>query len=337
MRHPIFRMNKRYLKWSSYFVACLAVGVALETRYLLIDSTNEDTTFVAAVAVTALFGGFWPGLLAVVLSMAITLSDYPILYHDSQHPYWTMGFFAAEGVLVSFVCQMLHRSRRRARDSALEADTLRDRIISISEAEQRRIGQDLHDGLGQQLTGIAFLSQSLATRLGKRKVPEVEEAQRIVAMVSQTIGWTRDLARGLTPVAMEADDLVLALRQLAQSASGVFQIRCEFIASEQTFALPPETAIHLYRIAQEALSNAIKHAEAGDVRIELRNGGKIELLIRDNGKGIELPAGASNGLGLEIMRHRARLIGATLLVRKAEGGGTLVQCRIPPADQGKRS
>lgn len=330
-------MIERYRAWASYFIAVLSVAVALEVRYLLIDNISEDTIFLAAVAVAAIAGGLLPGLLATGLSVVLTLGDFSILYHDSQHPWWTLAFFAVESLVISGICGMLHKSRRRANAHAQEAAALRDRIISISEAEQRRIGQDLHDGLGQQLTGIAFLCQSLARRLGKRQAPEAEEVGRIVNMVSQTIGWTRDLARGLTPVAMEADDLVSALRHLADSASSMFRIHCECVVDERTPVIAPDAAIHLYRIAQEAVNNAVKHANATEVRIELHGGECTELCVRDDGRGFDATCVKPGGLGLEIMGHRARLIGACLTVRNADDGGTLVCCRMGQATQTKHS
>lgn len=324
-------MIKRYRKWMSWLFALLSVGAAAEARYLLIDNTNEDTMFLAAVAVTAILGGFWPGLLALTLSVGVALGDYSILYHDSEHPHWTLGIFIVEGILISGVCGLLHRSRRRERTLGREAAMLRDRVISISEAEQRRIGQDLHDGIGQQLTGIAFLSQSLARRLGKRNAEETDEAKRIAGMVSQTIGWTRDLARGLTPVAMEAGDLVAALRRLAESASSMCNVRCDVLPDERPLNLPADGAIHLYRIAQEAVNNALKHGQPSEVHIELRGGDHPELRISDNGAGIDCESAKRGGLGMEIMRYRAGLIGATLVVRKAAEGGTLVCCRLAGA------
>ena len=215
-----------------------------------------------------------------------------------------------------------------------ESKRLQKAVLDISAREQRRIGQDLHDGLGQQLTGIAFMSKVLAQELHRRQEFEIEaaEASNIVNLVNEAISKTRELSRGLLPV--ESDDLGLmtALERRAAEAERLFGIRCRFDCPEPVHVYDVHVATHLYRIAQEAISNAIKHGHASSIEICLRNGpyGRV-MYIRDNGTGMpRLPRRSHTGLGLQIMNYRAKMIGATLAIGPNGAQGTVVTCQLRP-------
>jgi PAS domain S-box-containing protein len=193
-----------------------------------------------------------------------------------------------------------------------EAKRLERAILEISSREQRRIGQDLHDGLGQHLTGIVFMSKVLEQKLADKSLDESDEAAKIVKLVNEAIHKTRDLARGLVPVISDAQGLMSALEQLAAEVNNLFQISCCFECVEPVLIHDDATAIHHY-IAQEAVNNAIKHGKARGITIALRSaGGRFNMFVEDDGVGLPQPA-LSTGMGLHIMSHRAKMIGGGLL------------------------
>lgn len=203
---------------------------------------------------------------------------------------------------------------------------LERQIMEISERERERIGHELHDGLGQQLTGIAFLSKALSQKLNAQALPEAKEASQIVAMINQAVSETRLLARGLQPVEVDANGLMSALEGLASNIEALFHIDCNFRCTAPVLLHDRNTANHLYRIAQEAVNNAVKHGKSKHISIELSAPrGRIQLIVRDDGAGID-PCTADNGpgMGLQIMRYRANLIGANLEIENGPDKGTQI-------------
>jgi PAS domain S-box-containing protein len=211
-----------------------------------------------------------------------------------------------------------------------ERKRLEAAVLEISGSEQRRIGQDLHDGLGQHLTGIAFLGKVLEHKLAVRSVPEVNDASKIVRLVNESIRKTRELARGLMPVTADSQGLMTALQQWANEVEDLFQISCVFECEENVLVHNTATANHLYRIAQEAVHNAIKHADARNIVICLavENGGGV-LVVEDNGCGILDTDAGTGGMGLRIMRYRAGMLGGVLEIRRCGDRGTRVICTFP--------
>lgn len=209
-------------------------------------------------------------------------------------------------------------SNTALRAEMVERRRLEGELISASEREQMRIGQELHDGLGQQLTGVALLGEVLHRRLRTQGLPEAEQARRIEALVSEAVSHTRLLARGLFPVELEAHGLMSALEQLAVNTRRLHDVRCIFRCDQPVLLEDREdraTAIHLYRIAQEAITNALKHSQARNLLIELqRDADGIRLSVRDDGVGLRAPGGQADGMGLRTMHYRANLIGAELHV-----------------------
>jgi PAS domain S-box-containing protein len=217
-----------------------------------------------------------------------------------------------------------------------ERKRLEEEVLQISERERRRIGQDLHDGLGQHLTGIAFLSKSLQQRLGAKSVAsqpptadESAEAGQIAELVQQAVGQTRALARGLHPVEPSSNGLMAALTELAVRTEAFFHLECAF-EYERPVLLPDNVmATHLYRIAQEAVTNAVKHARAKAIRIRLeQHADAWQLSIEDDGVGLPDPAPIETGLGLRIMHYRAKMIGGILAISCARPHGTIITCRV---------
>jgi PAS domain S-box-containing protein len=213
-----------------------------------------------------------------------------------------------------------------SRDITRQKELQRE-ILAISEREQRRIGHDLHDDLCQQLAGISFLSQSLAGKLAARSKAGAALAREIAQMARNAINQTRDMAHGLAPVDLEAGGLADALRNLAAHTQNVFHCDCRFHGDASRPLPDPGAGVHLYRIAQEAISNAIKHGRARriEVRLVVRGPGVV-LSVRDNGTGIPKKFDTRKGMGLRIMQYRAGLIGGALRVKRTANGGTTVTC-----------
>jgi PAS domain S-box-containing protein len=210
-----------------------------------------------------------------------------------------------------------------------ERKRLEHAILEISSREQRRIGQDLHDGLGQHLTGIAFMSKVQEQKLAEKGLPDAADAAKIVRLVNEAINKTRELSRGLLPVVSESRGLMSALQQWAGEVQDLFGISCTFLCIEPVLIHNDTAATHLYHIAQEAVNNAIKHAKAAHIVIALgASGGRGALAISDDGCGIQKVSG-SVGMGLSIMNYRAKMIGGTLDVQPGKPRGTVVSCNFP--------
>ncbi len=201
-------------------------------------------------------------------------------------------------------------------------------VLEISEREQNRIGQDLHDDLGQQLTGLAMLTKGLERRLCKEAHPEAANVDELARLLSNSIGMVRDLAKGLYPVELERGGLLCALRELADRTERLSQVSCT-LNHDALFSFKLASAIHLYRIVQEAINNAIKHAAASNIVIECTHQNGVSVLsVSNDGAAFEEPASGLRGMGLDLMRYRAGMIGARLEIKKGETGGCIVICRM---------
>jgi PAS domain S-box-containing protein len=211
-----------------------------------------------------------------------------------------------------------------------ERKHLEKAILEVSGREQRRIGQDLHDGLGQHLTGIAFMSKVQEQRLMEKSLPEAGDAAKIVKLVNEAIYKTRELARGLLPVVSDARGLMSALQQWAGEVEDLFGVSCRFECSVPVLIHDDTVATHLYYIAREAVNNAIKHGHANQIVMRLAADQEHgTLTITDDGSGIsDIPANNA-GMGRHLMHYRARVIGGSLEIRRVGTGGTVVSCVFP--------
>lgn len=210
-----------------------------------------------------------------------------------------------------------------------ERKRLEAEILETSDREQRRIGQDLHDGLCQQLAGIELMSQVLEQNLAAKSIPEAARVGEIAAHVREAISQTRLLARGLSPVTLESEGLISALHELAANAKKMFQVEAGFRCDRPVPLKDQAVASQLFRIAQEAVSNAIRHGQATRVLIQLKDrGGKIAVSVTDNGAGFPKALSLRKGMGLRIMQSRAGMIGATLVLDNHPAGGARVVCSV---------
>ncbi len=219
-----------------------------------------------------------------------------------------------------------------------EREQLERALLNISAREQRRIGQDLHDGLGQHLTGIAFMAKVHEAKLAEKQLADALDAAKIVRLVNEAIHKTRELARGLLPVLSDAHGLMSALQMWAGEVEDLFGISCRFACETAVLIHDDGMATHLYHIAQEAVTNAIKHGQSRDILIRLaQDNGWGALVIRDDGTGIKEDRASTQGMGLHIMTYRAGMIGGRLEIRPNQSRGTSVTCIFPvvSGDEGK--
>ena len=214
-----------------------------------------------------------------------------------------------------------------------ERKHLEKALLEISAREQRRIGQDLHDGLGQHLTGIAFMAKVHEAKLAEKNNSEADNAGKIVRLVNEAIHKTRELSRGLLPVVAESQGLMSALQMWAAEVEDIFGVSCRFRCENPVLIHDDTMATHLYHIAQEAVNNALKHGKPGKITIELTAAnGRGSLVVRDDGKGFPEVSAGSSGMGLHIMNYRAGMIGGVLEIHPDPDKGTVVTCIFPASD-----
>jgi len=234
---------------------------------------------------------------------------------------WTIrGFFSEGGELSGY--QAVGRDIQ-------ELKVLETEIREVSHREQERIGHDLHDGLGQELTGVSLMLKTLEQAIGTQAPALKPRVSALRDMVGQSIATTRALAQGLSPVHLERDGFAGALSQLAANMESVHGTPVRFSAVRGAAISDPSVATDLYRIAQEALNNAARHACARQIVVRLAiDKEALKLEITDDGRGVPVGVAETDGMGLKIMRYRASMIDASLDILPREGGGTVVRCTL---------
>jgi two-component system sensor kinase FixL len=210
-----------------------------------------------------------------------------------------------------------------------ERRRLEQEILDASETERRRIGQDLHDGLGQMLTGIGLLCQDLARHLDEEGHHRADDMAEITEHVKKADRRARTLSHGLIPVDVEPNGLVEALRRLTEEVERPFDVECDFQEIGTVRVRDSTVTTHVYRIAQEAMNNATRHADPDHIKVVLASEeDDLQLRIEDDGVGFEAENPGEKGMGLRTMQYRARLIGGTLDIDSQAGEGTTVTCTL---------
>ncbi len=282
------------------------------------------------------WGSAWQGVLISVFSGAVWWYA-----NRDVHPYNTsLGYFWAllnrEFYFIVVIFAVRGIRKRQEADAAYiqvleERQQLEADIVSVSEHEQQRIGRDLHDGLCQQLAAIGCATRVLADELSAQGSPQAEDAMALEESLRQAVMEARDLARGIFPVHVDRIGLSAALRDLATTLSRLtgLEIRVEEKGEVQIHS--PEEAMHLYRIAQEAVSNAVRHAAPTKITIHLGvEKDRLQMVIEDDGQGLgESSSRNPEGMGQRTMRYRARSIGASLNFEPRPGGGTCIRLVQP--------
>ncbi len=299
--------------------------------------------YLAGVGLAAWHVGRLFGLVVSVLSVAVWVGGdlaAGARFSSPFIPAWNavivLTFYAIFVWLVerlhSLQLDLAHRVEVRTAElvrEIAERERLEKELLHISEREQRRIGHDLHDNFCQHLTSTAMAGQVLREKLEARSAAEAVDAGKLIGLVEEGIAMARELARGLSPVELEAEGLMSALQELAAGISKWSKVNCVFECDTPVLMYDANAAIQLYRIAQEAVSNAIRHGKAKNIVIGLdENEGRIVLNVEDDGVGVPDDWQARQGLGTRIMSHRAAMIGGIFSMEPNLTGGTLVQCSV---------
>jgi signal transduction histidine kinase len=339
---------KQFGEHSRSFCAGLSLFIVAIVG-LLDYRTGFELNFFAFYLIPVIFAvwcvgrGF--GVCISVLCVVVSISGDLIAgarYSSSLVPVWNTAISLTFFLVVVMILSKLHalhnelEERVRQRTAALhnemqERMRLEEEILSISEREQQRIGHDLHDSLCQHLTGVALAGEVLSEQLRVKSLSEAKAMDHIVEMVEGAIELTRTLARGLHPFELEEEGFTDALRELAATITKGFKTPCTFECDKPVEIHEPDIATHLYRIAQEAITNAVKHSGAKEIVLRLETGPDgLKLTIRDDGVG--MPPKIPGGMGLRTMAYRASVIGATFHVERLLSRGTCVTCTLPQSN-----
>jgi signal transduction histidine kinase len=325
------------------FVLLVIVGVA---DYVTGFERSLLVFYLLPVSLAAWFVGWRFAVIICVMSVAVWIGGdiaAGATYSSSFVPFWNATMAVAFFLVVIWLLQKLRslldelENRIRQRTAALRhemkaRERLEKEVTEAAERESQRIGHELHDSLCQHLTGTSLALQVLSGKLENASLPFAREADKAVELVEGAIDLTRSIAKGLFPLELEGEGLPAALLELSRTIQKRYPIVCEF-KCDSSGRLPDSTmATHLYRIAQESVTNAVKHGHVSHIVIELSIVGPIlTLAIKDDGIGLPERLPDDRGLGLRIMSSRAGMIGGTLSVSNDRAGGTLVTCRLPLA------
>src|SRR5437868_3326687 len=296
--------------------------------------------YLVPIAIATWFGGLAYGLSFSIFSVVVWVAS-DVCAGIAAVGFWNVGMALSAYLVFTFLLAKLRtlldelEYRVRERTKALrreiaERERLDREISTVADRERRRLGQELHDSLCQHLTGTALTAQSLRDKLEGRLAPEVGEADKVIDYIEQGIDLSRNLARGFFAPELDAEGLAFALRSLAENMTERFQVPCTF-AGEETIRVPDATtATQLYRIAQEAVMNAIKHANATLVAVRLvKSARDVTLKVDDDGVGLPARLPEPQGLGLRLMSHGAGLLGADFKISRNVAGGTSIICKVP--------
>jgi len=324
-----------------YFTAISLVAATAGVRSMVYPLSTTDAPlmlFTVVVTAAAWFGGFGAGVVATLFSAVVALYRFMEPSYrfalDSRTQVVTLIVFLIEGVAISVFMEHLLRVVEAARRSEETNRELERRILEISEEERRRIGQDLHDGIGQHLTGTSMMAHRLSQRLSAEHSPLAGDAARISGLLNEAIASTRDVGKLLSPPLLTQEGLAVALEDLCSHIEQLFGVSCQF--EDQSTVIFRDSAVgtHLYRITQEAISNAIKHGNATELDVVLENSDALtQITVRNNGKPFVEPPDTNPGLGLRIMRFRAKMIGAKLQIRNSTDQQTTLVCSLPESPQ----
>jgi signal transduction histidine kinase len=337
---------KRLDTWPKQIVALVCIGLVALVGF--VDYLTGYETFFFTFYLLAVFLATWRvglafGILISALSVTAWVSaNIAAGEHYSSYfvPVWNalimFTFYLIVVVLLVMVKKLREEleERVRLRTAALTQEMqgrmrLQKELLETSEREQRRIGRDLHDGLCQHLTGMALAGHFLGQKLAEKSAVEAAEASRLVELIEEGIELTRNLSQQLAPVELKTGKLTDHFADLAVGTSERFKVACHFESSLTSPLEDAAVATHLYRIAQEAVTNAVKHGQATHINICLDSAAdEIVLTVTDDGVGLPEKIQNGAGMGLRTMAYRADLIGATFNIERLSTRGTRVTCAL---------
>src|SRR6185312_67071 len=307
---------KRFEEKSPVRVVLLALFIVIAVGVLDFVSSWDfsfSIFYLLALGLAAWFVGLRFALFISLLSVAVALAgdlENRERYSSRIIPWWNafiaLGFYLVVVALLVKLRSVYGHLEARVRERTLaltqemsERERIERELLENSEREQRRIGRDLHDSLGQHLTGVALAGQVLEEKLAAQGLPEAKDASHMVELVQEGISLSRKMARGLHPIEIEADGLMQALEELAAISGDLFRVSCRFECDSPVLIRDPATSGHLYRITQEAVSNAVKHGKAKNIVVQLEAlDDGIALRVRDDGVGLPENRERSEGMGL---------------------------------------
>ena len=315
-----------------YLVALVQVATCGFIDYLTGYELAFYPVYSAPILFMVWFGGRWQ---AVVISLVCT-GVWAWADVAAGHAYshgWLQAWDAVVRTIFFLIVAFAGLAFKQNRDAMgarvrlLErTQRLEHEIIGVSESERARIGRDLHDGVCQYLAAIGLTADLLRQNLSRDAHPRAADAGEIATLLQDAVDRAREVARGLSPVDRDEGGLESALEELAGSTARLTGVNCDFLCAEPLPVADNIRAVHLFRIAQEAVSNALRHGRARSIIIALEaSGGELALRVSDDGVGF-VPGTASGGMGLNIMRYRARTLGGTLEIYPNTPTGTVVSC-----------
>ena len=328
----------------SIFIALLLVVVIGIADYFSGYEIYWSVFYLVAISFAVWTVGTLFALFVAILSITSWLvGDWAagVVYPNRFVPIWNaliiLGFYLVVIWLLSRLKsshQMLE-TRIRERTAALRheiaaREQLEKEVAEVTERERMRIGRELHDTLCQHLAATSLSLQVLSGKLAQNSLPQAKDADQAAQLVEDAIDLTRKLAKGLFPLELEGEGLGGALLELCRSTAARYRVKCEFKNDSQTPRIDSNTATHLYRVAQEAVTNAIKHGHVSRIVVGLSlEEGHLKLNITDDGIGLPEILPNERGLGLRIMASRAAMIHGSFSARNNLDGGTTVTCRLP--------
>jgi len=311
--------------------ALLVTEPALRLTEPVIIFNGQIVVLMLFVALSAfrlqLSAAVFTGAVAALGYLAVVYAAYGALVESAT---WIAAMIAASGIGVGVLARAVGAAAQRMVHETQTSAQLQADLLDSVEATQAQIGRELHDGVGSHLTGLSFYTHGLVRRLERGDAIEVAEMTDAAEMVDSSVQQVRRLARGLSPSEIESGGLASALADVAAAAAHATGIEVTVCANQDLPSLTPDAEMHLHRIAQEAVSNALRHGQPTRVEVSLEADARgVVLMVSDDGRGIATSRGP--GVGLRTMRHRAGLASGTLEVEPRDGGGTVVRVVLPDA------
>jgi signal transduction histidine kinase len=290
---------------------------------------QRPTVFTHFLYIPIILSALWWGIrgfgVAVFLAILLIISNL-FLSEDisSINDYIRSIMFITIGLIVAFLSDRIKAQEQKKNEAIIETGILQKEIMQITEKERQRIGQDLHDGIGQNLTATTFLLEVLREKL-KRGKEDINEIEEIDNLIKKSIVQTRSIAKMLSPVEMNKNGLYSAVKEMITAIEKVFDVSCK--VSGNIYIEDNQTATHLYYIVREAVTNAIKHGRSKNIYISMSSNKGTELYICDDGIGAQ-EGDMKSGMGLRIMRYRADMIGADFSADNGRSGGFEVKVKL---------
>jgi signal transduction histidine kinase len=349
-------LPRRLYRWRAAILLSALYALAVEQLALTgLVGAGRITVLVFPLLALILLGaraGWIAASMTAILLAALTLlaangrlTSWQVIQENSLD----LGYWVLQGLLLllaliplmilfarflALQTRTLLAERQARRELEYESATrrhLEGELLRVSEDERRRLGAELHDGLCQHLTAALLHCTAVENQLASQNMPEAGPTSRLRSMIEESIGTAYDVAKGLCPVDLDPDALSSALQRLARQTHKTTGVICEFRGEGPVAIRDPRQTIHLYRIAQEAVTNAVKHARCRRLRLELLGlADATTLRVQDDGIGSHSAAHPTfGGMGVRLMGHRAEVLGGTLTIEHPPAGGTLVTCRVP--------